>query len=182
MLLLRHGESEWNVVFSKTGIDQDIPDPRLTSRGRRQAEAAARALEPHGIVRLITSPYKRAIETASIVADLLGLDIEVEPLVRERCAYSCDQGSPPEELSRWWPHLDFSDLDERWWGEGVESLASVVTRCNSFLELSAGHRDRERTAVVCHWGFIRAMTGRSLDNAEMVRVPHDLPVRKTERR
>ncbi|MFQ5957802.1 MAG: histidine phosphatase family protein [Alphaproteobacteria bacterium] len=44
MILLRHGESAFNVVYSATRIDPGIRDPRLTEAGRRRAADAVRAL------------------------------------------------------------------------------------------------------------------------------------------
>jgi len=41
MILLRHGQSEFNVVYNVTRVDPGIPDPRLTEEGRRQALVAA---------------------------------------------------------------------------------------------------------------------------------------------
>ena len=67
MILLRHGQSEFNVAFNATRVDPGIPDPRLTEEGRRQARAAAVALAAHPVERLIASPYTRALETAEIV-------------------------------------------------------------------------------------------------------------------
>src|SRR5579885_2924149 len=100
MILVRHGQSEFNVVFSVTRVDPGIRDPRLTAEGRRQAEAAAEALAGHGIERLIASPYHRALETAEIVARRLGVAIAVEPLVGERAAFACDVGTPRQSLKR----------------------------------------------------------------------------------
>jgi len=44
MILLRHGQSEFNLHFSATKRDPGIPDPVLTPLGHEQAEAAAEAL------------------------------------------------------------------------------------------------------------------------------------------
>jgi precorrin-6x reductase len=41
MILLRHGQSEFNLLFTQTRKDPGIKDPRLTSLGHSQAEAAA---------------------------------------------------------------------------------------------------------------------------------------------
>ena len=41
LVLLRHGQSEFNVHFAKTRIDPGIEDPALTEIGRAQARAAA---------------------------------------------------------------------------------------------------------------------------------------------
>ena len=169
MILVRHGEGFWNTHFHKSRIDAAIADPVLTETGRNQARLAAERLQEHGIRRLIASPYRRTLETAMIIAERLGLDIEVDPLVRERCAFSCDQGSPASALAGLWPAIDFSGLEEIWWGRRIESQASIERRSRAFALSMARTDDRQAAAVVSHWGFIRAATGRSLGNAELVR-------------
>jgi broad specificity phosphatase PhoE len=44
MILLRHGQSEFNLHFTATKRDPGIPDPKLTGLGRDQAQRAAEAL------------------------------------------------------------------------------------------------------------------------------------------
>ena len=171
MLLVRHGESVWNVSFGEVRIDSYVPDPVLTPVGIEQANRAADALASEGVTRLIASPYKRTLETATIISKKLGLDIYVEPLVRERCAFGCDQGSPKEELARLWPELEFGHLEPRWWGARIESIQSIEQRSKAFLQLAEQFSDRETTAVICHWGFVLAASGRSVGNAEIVKVP-----------
>ncbi len=169
MILVRHGEGLWNTHFHLSRIDAAMADPVLTETGRNQARLAAERLEEHGIKRLIASPYRRTLETAVIIAERLGLDIEVDPLVRERCAFSCDQGSPASALARLWPEIDFSGLEEIWWGRRIESQASIDRRSRTFADAMVRTADWQLAAVVSHWGFIRASTGRSLGNAELVR-------------
>jgi glucosyl-3-phosphoglycerate phosphatase len=94
VLLIRHGQTEFNRIFSVSRRDPGIRDPHLTDHGRQQARAAAQALRPLKIARLITSPYARALETGEIIAEHLDLPIIVEPLVAERFFYTCDIGSP----------------------------------------------------------------------------------------
>lgn len=169
MILVRHGEGTWNTHFHTTRIDAAIPDPRLTETGRTQARLAADRLREHGVRRLVASPYRRTLETAVIVAERLGLDIRVDPLVRERCAFSCDQGTPASVLAGEWPDLDFTGLDEIWWGLRIESQRSVDARSRQFALAMRGTDDWREVAVVSHWGFIRASTGVALANAELVR-------------
>jgi broad specificity phosphatase PhoE len=170
MLLIRHAQSEWNEHFSRLRIDPGIPDPALTGEGVRQAEAAAAELARLGVRRLVTSPYRRTLQTAAIIARKLDVAIEVEVLVRERCAFSCDQGSPPDVLAREWPGLDFSRLETVWWGGLIESHASLEHRCAQFRERVAELADRDRVAVISHWGFIRCLTGHELANTAYVRL------------
>ena len=49
-------------------------DPPLAELGRRQADALAEHLVDEGVDVLVTSPMRRAIETAAPVAERLGLE------------------------------------------------------------------------------------------------------------
>ena len=100
MILIRHGQSEFNVHYGRTRQDPGIRDPVLTEEGRAQAYAAAATLGAHDVRRLVSSPYRRALETAEIIAGALGLPVTVDPTVGERAAFSCDFGSGPDELAR----------------------------------------------------------------------------------
>ena len=175
MLLIRHAQSEFNAAFSVTRIDPGIPDPKLTAQGREQAVAAAETLRGTGIKRLISSPYRRTLETATIIADALGLDVTVEPLVRERAAFHCDIGTGPAGLRTLFPRYRFDHLDELWWhdhvGTGIaETEAALAERCAAFLAAAEKLHDRAEVAVVTHWGFICAATGKPVTNCEMIRL------------
>ncbi len=178
MLLIRHGQSEFNVVYSLTRVDPGIPDPRLTELGKAQALEAAAARASHGVRRLIASPYTRALETARIIAGELGVSISVDPLVGERAAYHCDIGSPPAELKRRFPDLDFAHLGDPWWHDHVglgrdETEEELAARGARFRAHAAALADRGDVAVVTHWGFIRTLTGLQAKNAEIVRLQFD---------
>ena len=173
MILIRHGESEFNRHFNRTRVDPGIPDPALTDAGRQQAAAAAERLQDHDVARLLASPYRRALETAEIIAERLGVPIAVEPLVRERCAFVCDIGSERSRLAESWPHLDFDHIEERWWPAAEESELLLGERCGAFRTVARTMVDWHRVAVVSHWGFIRGLTGRELRNGELIRFdPH----------
>lgn len=169
-LLIRHAESVWNEHFSASRIDVGFPDPPLTARGQEQARAAAERLRGVGVTRLLTSPYRRTLQTASIVATALEVPITIDPIVRERCAFSCDQGSSPAELAREWPELDFAGLAEVWWGGAIESWPSLARRCSAFQAALRAIPDRRSLAVISHWGFIRGLTGAELHNTESIRL------------
>ncbi len=175
MILIRHGQSEFNAVFSVTRVDPGIADPRLTQDGRRQAEEAAHELTAQGVKRLISSPYTRALETAAIIAEALGLAVKVDPLVRERAAFHCDIGTSPAVLQRRFPGLRFDHLDDPWWHDHIklgepESEPALVARGETFRRTMAAAPDWREVAVVTHWGFIRALTGRPVANGEVVRI------------
>ena len=67
MLLVRHGQSEWNAL----GRWQGRADPSLTDVGRRQAKKATGHLS--GFDAVVASPLCRAFETATILAETLGI-------------------------------------------------------------------------------------------------------------
>ncbi len=90
--------------------------------------------------------------------------------MRERCVFSCDLGTPRSALSALWPDLDFSHLDELWWGEPDETEASLAERCVAFRVKTDHLADRRELAVITHWGFIRAITGQEVTNATLVRL------------
>ena len=175
MILLRHGQTIFNVVYGSQRVDPGVRDPALTADGRAQALTAAASLRSAGITRVVTSPYTRALETAEIVARALEAEIEIEPLIRERSAFSCDVGTTRSELSRQWQKLSFAHLDETWWHPPPEPTATLAERCRLFCDAMARRDDWPTTAVVTHWGVIHTLTGLRLHNGEMVRVDPAAP-------
>jgi len=75
IILVRHGETEWNVAEVFRGqIDID-----LSARGVRQAELLAGYLSTSAIEAIYSSPLKRALKTAEIIANSHNLKVNVEP-------------------------------------------------------------------------------------------------------
>jgi len=169
MILLRHGQSEFNLHFTATRRDPGIVDPRLTELGHLQAIEAARRLAGERIARIIVSPYTRTLQTAAPIARSLGVKLLVNPVVRERFAFACDVGSPRTELERSWPEHDFSAIDEVWWPAIEEPANSVIGRAALFRAEMAALPNWADTLVISHWGFILCMTGKSVTNGEWLR-------------
>jgi len=170
MYLLRHGQSEFNVHFAQTRVDPGIEDPALTDLGRQQAEMAARHVAEAGLpVReVVASPYTRTLQTAEAVAALLGLPITIDPLVRERCWFACDIGTPTSRLRDAWPAIDFGALSEVWWPRGGETPAQLDARCAAFALRMSRAASWHDTLYVTHWGFIRGLTGLTVGNGTLV--------------
>jgi broad specificity phosphatase PhoE len=72
---LRHGESVHNADRSGEPSAHSERD-RLTEKGLEQAHAAGAGLRDLGVTRLLSSPLRRARETAQAVGDALGLEAE----------------------------------------------------------------------------------------------------------
>lgn len=81
-LFLRHGESAHNAHTGTEQLAEDEGD-RLTGRGREQARAAAAALAKEDVGELLSSPLRRARETAEIVGEALRLQPRQLPYAGE---------------------------------------------------------------------------------------------------
>jgi broad specificity phosphatase PhoE len=144
MLVVRHGQSEWNAL----GRWQGQEDPPLSDLGRLQAGAAADRL---GAVDLIVaSDLQRAAETASIIAGQLGVGpVLIEPDLRERHAGEW-QGLTKPEIEEQWPGW----LDQRRRPPGFEPTEGFMSRVAGALDrLEAAHRGASML-VVSHGGVI----------------------------
>ena len=75
LLLLRHGQTALSVQRRYSGRG----NPELTDTGRQQADDAARHLGAKGgIAAVVSSPLKRAHDTAKAAADELGLTVQID--------------------------------------------------------------------------------------------------------
>lgn len=75
IILIRHGETDWN---TQTRIQGHI-DIALNRRGRWQAQRLGAALADEGLAAVYSSDLQRARETAQAVADASGLSVQVSP-------------------------------------------------------------------------------------------------------
>ncbi|HEY6621837.1 MAG TPA: histidine phosphatase family protein [Steroidobacteraceae bacterium] len=168
MLLLRHGQSYFNLHFTPTRIDPGIEDPELTELGVAQAHAAAERLAQVPLTRIIISPYMRALQTAEPILKYHRAPVKIMHEVRERAAFTCDVGSSPDLLAARFPHHGFEHLQSRWWSEAVETLQATMERADNFRAMMATLEDAKTTLLVSHWAFILALTGESLENGEIL--------------
>lgn len=169
MILMRHGQSHFNLHFGRTRADPGLRDPGLTDLGRAQAAAAAVQLRDHAVSRLIASPYTRALETAEIVAAALDLPFSVDHTIGEQVCFTCDLGTPRALLAERWPHLAFDHLADEWWPALDEPDASLDRRCRAFRERMARSGNWRGTVVITHYHVIRVLTGHTVHNAALVR-------------
>ena len=175
MILLRHGQSYFNLHFGATRRDPGIVDPALTPLGHEQAAEAAVAMAHERIERVIVSPYTRALQTAAPIAQALDVPVYVNPIVRERYAFACDIGTPRTALERDFPDRDFSTIDEVWWPAIEEPEDSIIARARLFRAEMAALPTWSNTLVVSHWGFILCMTGQRVTNGQWLRCDPTAP-------
>lgn len=159
ILLLRHGETDWNRIDRIQGWG----DISLNARGRKQARAAAQFLADRypDLDRLVSSDLPRAIETANAVAlreAFEHLEIEYESLWRERDfgIYQGQEGDQFFEENPEFAMLDGHDSAKQNVPEEGESYVEFRERvCSAWADLAA---EVEGTVlVVTHSGVIRAI-------------------------
>ena len=75
LLLIRHGENDYTKTHKLAGR---LPKVHLNEKGQKQAQALAEALKDVPIKAVYSSPLERAMETATPIAEAIGLDIQKE--------------------------------------------------------------------------------------------------------
>jgi broad specificity phosphatase PhoE len=147
LLLVRHGQSEWNAAGLLQGQTPHVP---LTELGHAQAAAAAAELAPLRPGVLLSSDLQRAVQTAGHCARATGLTISTTPALREQ-SYGVLQGRPSREL---WDVVDWTD--PHWSAQGGESLAELHARVEAFLKHLCAEPPADVIALVTHGDTIRA--------------------------
>ncbi len=147
--LMRHGESEFNLVnkISSTPNDKN----HITEKGRTEAVAAATLLKKDGVDLIYASDLVRAKETAEIVAKEIGLPIEsiiYAPEIRELNAGTYN-GKTWDEY-----RATFTSVADRFEAEHVtedgESLLDVRDRATKFIyDLEKKHAGK-KILIVSH--------------------------------
>ncbi len=159
VLLIRHGQSEWNAARRWQGM----ADSPLTDFGRQQAASAAEALaaiarDPMNqidIAECWSSHLGRARATAAVIGERLGADTgRIEERLGEVDAGPWE-GLSIDEIEASWPGY----LGEERRPDGFETLDSVLERSLAALEdLAARALQIGRPLiVVTHSGVMRAM-------------------------
>ncbi|MCU1401063.1 MAG: hypothetical protein JWN62_4172 [Acidimicrobiales bacterium] len=160
LILIRHA------LPVRRELLEGVADPELSETGVLQAGFLADYLAAESLDAVITSPLRRAIETAEPLARRLQLEVEIVDGVAEYDRKS-NEYVPIEELKatndpRWQQMLadDWSNREETREHFG----ARVVTSIDAIVERHRG----QRVAVVCHGGVINFYLARVLGIADSV--------------
>jgi probable phosphoglycerate mutase len=147
LLLVRHGQSEWNAAGLMQGQTAHVP---LTPLGHGQARGAARELAGLAPGAMLSSDLRRAVQTAEHCARATGLPFTTTPALREQ-GYGVLEGRPSREL---WDVVDWTD--PHWSAEGGESLAQLHARVAGLLAGLLARPPAAVVALVTHGDTIRA--------------------------
>jgi probable phosphoglycerate mutase len=147
VVLVRHGETEWSRELRHTGRT----DLALTELGERQARAVGEALRGREFALVLSSPLRRALETARLAG--------FEAVVREELAewdYGAYEGLTTPQIRESVP--DWTVW--RYGAEGGESVAAVGARADRALaEIAAVDGD---VLVFSHGHLLRVLAARWL--------------------
>ena len=159
LVLLRHGESQWNLENRFTGW-VDVP---LSPKGIEEAKAAGEKLRGYRFDRAFTSALTRANETLRLVLEILGqtgIPVEKDKALNERM-YGELQGLNKAETAK-----KFGDEQVKVWrrsfdvrppgGESLKDTAERVlpyydTRIQPFLAKG------ETILIAAHGNSLRAL-------------------------
>ncbi|HWG95002.1 MAG TPA: bifunctional RNase H/acid phosphatase [Mycobacteriales bacterium] len=145
-LLLRHGETALSVEKRFSGIG----DPPLTEAGRAMAAAAATRLATSGATAVVSSPLRRARETAALVAEALGVDVEVEEGLRETDFGDWDGYTFAEVRQKWPAELDAWLASTAVAPPHGESFDATATRVRAALHRVLRSHAGQRVVCVSH--------------------------------
>lgn len=165
---MRHGQ----VHNPKRMVYGRLPGWTLSEKGKRQAEAVARALEGRGIVALYSSPLERAGETSHILSRTLGLPVQVrDDLIESALAARWEGLSWPQVWTqhyREWLTYRKRPLEL----DAPEPLDRLAERmANAVRGLAATHPGEE-IVVVSHGDPIKAAV-LALTGGDLARLHHE---------
>lgn len=122
------------------------PHAELTNEGLRQAEKLANMLAHHTITYIVSSPWKRAVQTAMPLGIATLQHIHTDERLQERILSSLD-------LSNWMDVLKRTYDDVDWVEEGGESSRAAAARGMVLLE-ELWSRPEQHGAVVTHGNLL----------------------------
>lgn len=154
LLLVRHGETEWN----RSGRFQGQSDTNLSESGVQQAERLRQRLSAERIDAVFSSDLKRALDTATIIASPHHVPVSPCPELRE-LDFGELEGKRYEEIQQGYPHL------MQWWISGDletqapqgESPTQLAARVAGFLARLKSDCTAERVLIVAHNGTLQML-------------------------
>ncbi len=161
LILLRHGQSQWNLENRFTGWE----DVDLSEAGREEARTAGEKMRDLKIDHVYTSALRRAVDTAKIAleaADKTDLPLIMDPALNER-HYGELQGLNKAETALKYGdeqvHIWRRSFDTRPPGDKGESLAMTIDRVMPYYEhhILVDLLSGKNVLVVAHGNSLRAL-------------------------
>jgi len=145
--LIRHGETEWSL----SGQHTSRTDLALTPQGERRASDLRKTLSTHQFALVLSSPMKRALETAH----LAGLEPEIDPNLHE-WLYGEYEGLTSEQIHKITPGWTIWTMTPKG-GETAEQVAARADRVIARAATAGGD-----VALISHGHMLRVLAARWL--------------------
>lgn len=156
LLILRHGETDYN----RQGRYQGSTDTELNEEGLIQARQAAVDLKQTPIDRIISSPLKRALDTARIIAEAAEVEVETIAEFAER-NMGVFEGMTRDEIVARYPEYNGWMVTRQIYAAPPqgESLLDFSIRLTKGLDILRGYDCQKNILLVCHGGVARSIHG-----------------------
>ena len=166
IIFVRHGVTELN----DRGVIQGAAKTPLTDFGRRQAMAAAKALEAFNPIALYSSPYVRAMQTAEIIGEHLKLPVIESTRLREQ-GLSGWEGQVWKDIAAADPQIALRRDSEGWWfcPPGGEPRLRVRHRMLAFIGEMVERHTEETVVAVTHAGALYFLVHALIDKVPIGR-------------
>ena len=153
LILARHG----SIGVSYEGCYVGARDVLLDNHGRDQAAALGKALAGRKVDCAFSSPQRRALETAEIAGNMIGLEFTVDPDLRE-VDFGEWEGKTFQEIEKSDPELveKWACFDSDFAFPGGERIQDYFDRVKRAAGRLAGN-PAETVLAVTHGGVIRSM-------------------------
>ncbi|AWB82446.1 histidine phosphatase family protein [Corynebacterium yudongzhengii] len=158
LYLLRHGQTDHNATRRMQGQ----LDTHLSEAGLEGAHRVAEMLEGREISKVIASDLSRAADTARVVGERIGVEVTIDPRLRETHLGEWQDMHHDEVDVRYPGARVYWRHDPTWAPPGGESRIQVAQRARRVIdELMATFDDWNNSAVlvVAHGGTISALAG-----------------------
>jgi len=151
VIFVRHGATDLNAQ----GVIQGTAPAPLNELGRRQAEAAGRALKVYAPAALYSSPHVRALETAEIMGGILKLPVRQSTRLREQGLGEWE-GREWSEIKQHDPLIAQRRDQEGWWfcPPGGEPRLRVRHRMLAFIQEMQQNHPECTVVAVTHAGAL----------------------------
>jgi broad specificity phosphatase PhoE len=171
LLMIRHGEIPSNVNKVYAGRSPE----HLTQKGVKQAEAVSEKLKGLKIGALYSSPIQRALQTAGIVSEAIGIDPAMNDAFRE-LEMGPWEGMSEADIAKEYPKewSIWNNKPAELKLEGRETLKELLSRVLAGIRSIKDSDDN--VVIVTHVAIIRVMllwqAGKSLNLYKTIHVPN----------
>ncbi len=163
ILLVRHGQSAPFVEGQPFELVDGQGNPPLSPKGEWQANQVGERLADEPIDAIYATSLQRTSQTAAPLAKRLGLDITIEPDLREVHLGEGEGGLFRQMASEGHPAA-LAMRQKQEWSEipGAESNKQLAERCVRALTGIAERHPDQLVAVFCHGGVVSALLGHAI--------------------